>query len=178
VNVLTLHPLAADLKLGMLAEWVAALGTVGAFWATYGLLRKELAARREQEEDRRREQARRAAAWTLPVPRRPDRHVLVMHNGSEEPVYAITLVMEHPDQPGTVTREESWDYLPPEERSKEPYDHAGPPGPITLTFTDAAGRRWTRHPDGRLVEPERPARRSRKDYMNAWIAGELEHLGY
>jgi hypothetical protein len=52
------------------------------------------------------------------------------------------------------------------------------PGPVTLTFTDAVGRRWKQYPDGRLVEPDRPRRRSRKDYMNAWISRELEDLDY
>jgi hypothetical protein len=51
------------------------------------------------------------------------------------------------------------------------------PGILGMSFTDAAGRRWKRYPDGRLVEPNRQ-QRSRKDYMNAWIAGELEHLDY
>ena len=51
-------------------------------------------------------------------------------------------------------------------------------GPLTLSFTDAAGRRWKRYPDGRLVELSRQRRRSRKDFMNAWIAGELDCLDY
>jgi hypothetical protein len=50
-------------------------------------------------------------------------------------------------------------------------------GPVSISFTDAAGRRWKRYPDGRLVELGRQ-RRSRKDFMNAWIAGELDRLDY
>jgi hypothetical protein len=164
-------------RLGTIPDWIAALGTVFAFFVALGLLTKELAARREAEDDRRSEQARRVAAWTLPGPVPEITHVLVMHNGSEEPVYAITLIMEDQDKPGSVTRKDFWDYLPPEERSKESSGSVGRPGPITLSFTDAAGRRWTRYPDGRLVEHGRH-RRSRKDDMNAWIAGELEHLDY
>jgi hypothetical protein len=51
------------------------------------------------------------------------------------------------------------------------------PGPLGLSFTDAAGRRWKRYPNGQLVELTR-RRRSRKDYMNAWITGELDRLDY
>jgi hypothetical protein len=74
--------LVADLKLGTLADWVTALGTVGAFWATYGLLRKEL-------EDRRRAQARLVNAWHeyKAYSKRPGR--VVVKNGSEEPVYDV-----------------------------------------------------------------------------------------
>jgi hypothetical protein len=84
--------------------------------------------------------------------------------------------MEHPDKPGTVTREDSWPMLPPGVRTEGPWLVTYPPGPITLSFTDAAGRRWKRYPDGRLVEPDRPQRRSHKDAMNAWIAGEIDQL--
>jgi hypothetical protein len=140
-------------------DWIAALGTVGAFWATFALLRKEQKARREAEEERRREQASRVAIWTqsVPAPGPSTTYFIVMRNNSEEPVSAITFVMEHPDQPGRVIREDSWDLLPPGR-------HPGPatteeylPGPITLSFTDAAGRRWTRYPDGLLVELNRHA---------------------
>jgi hypothetical protein len=51
-------------------------------------------------------------------------------------------------------------------------------GRLALLVTDAAGRRWNRYPDGRLVEPDRPRRRSRKDFYNAWIAGEVDQLDY
>jgi hypothetical protein len=87
--------------------------------------------------------------------------------------------MEHPDQPGTVTISESWDFLPPGEYGERELRLVTyPPGPITLTFTDAAGRRWKRFHGGRLVEPDRPRRRSRKDELNAWIAGQVDQLDY
>lgn len=62
------------------------------------------------------------------------------------------------------------DLLPPREQQRQisVWLKAGSetgiePGPVSISFTDAAGRRWKRYPDGRLVELNRP-RRSRKDY--------------
>jgi hypothetical protein len=102
------------------ADWVTAFGTLAAFAVALQLLAKELAARREVEEDRRREQARRVAAWTLPAGRAPKvSHVLFMHNGSEEPIYEITLAMENPDEPGMGIQVDFWDYLPPQEREEQ-----------------------------------------------------------
>jgi hypothetical protein len=49
---------------------------------------------------------------------------------------------------------------------------------IGLSFTDSQGRRWKRLPNGTLTEVTKRPRRSRKDYMNAWIAGELDELDY
>jgi hypothetical protein len=162
------------------ADWLAAVGTLLAFVVALRLLFKELAARREVEEDRRREQARRVAIWTQsdPAPGPSASYAIVMNNSSEEPVSAITFVMEHPDEPGRVIREKSWDLLPPGRHRGRVTREAYLPGPITLSFTDAAGRRWKRYRDGRLVELGRQRRRSRKDYMNAWIANELDHLDY
>jgi hypothetical protein len=168
--------LLAKAEWGTVPDWVTAFGTLAAFAVALRLLAKELTARHEQQQDQRRDQARRITAWANPWPD-PRHHVVVMRNNSEEPVSALTLVMEHPDMPGTVTREESWDLLPPGTRRAEDEVFPAPGGPITLSFTDAAGRRWTRYPDGRLVEVGRSSR-SRKDYMNAWIAGELQDLDY
>jgi hypothetical protein len=161
-------------------DWLAAIGTIAAFFVALRVLAKELEARREQAEDRRREQASRVAIWTqsVPQPGPSTTYAIVMRNNSEEPVSAITFSMEHPDEPGMVTREETWDLLPPGRHPGPATSQALLPGPITLSFTDGAGRRWTRYPDGRLVERDRPRRRSRKDYYNAWIAGELGDLDY
>jgi hypothetical protein len=49
---------------------------------------------------------------------------------------------------------------------------------LGLSFTDSLGRRWKRLPNGKLTEITKRLRRSRKDFYNAWIAGELEHLDY
>jgi hypothetical protein len=170
----------AQAELGTVPDWLAAVGTFLAFAVALRLLFKELAARREVEEDRRREQASRVAIWTqsVPAPGPSATYAIVMNNSSEEPVSAITFVMYHPDEPERVIREDSWDLLPPGRHPGPATTETYLPGPIRLSFTDAAGRRWTRYPNGRLVERDRPRHRSRKDYMNAWIAGELDHLDY
>ena len=89
---------------GTLPDWLAALGTVGGFFAGLRLLRKELDARREVEEDRRRQQASRVACWVGMIEQEPGRRLMperagefplvvgaVLHNGSEEPVYDCRL---------------------------------------------------------------------------------------
>ena len=178
-------------RLGTIPDWLAAVGTLGAFAVALWLLFKELAARREQEEDRRREQARLVTAWMMskPLSRTEERSAIVIRNGSDEPVFDGWCVLVASTSRFASERkpvfdwELRWRVLPPHETLEDELDLPQlltPPwdARIRLSFTDAAGRRWTRYPDGRLVEPNRPRRRSRKDYMNAWIAGELDDLDY
>jgi hypothetical protein len=158
--------LAAGPDWGSVPDWLAAIGTLAAFAVALRLLAKELAARREQEEDRRQEQAHRVSIWMEHFGTEAAGNfmlLLVRSNRSDEPVYSVSFCMEHPDEPGSVTREDTWPLLPPGTQTDGPLVLTYPPGPATLTFTDAAGRRWKRYPDGRLVEPDRPRRRSRKD---------------
>jgi hypothetical protein len=194
----TLHLLAAGPDWGTVPDWLAAIGTLLAFAVALGLFRKEQKARREYEEDRRREQASRVACWVGMVedpslPRAPwasDRPLrvvaAVLNNGSEEPIYDCRVHLEL-DPAGTGTfwngdrRLTLAERVVPPGRIQYPLrlSHADPPDVSAwMIFTDAAGRRWERHPDGRLVEPDRPRRRSRKDFMNAWIAGEIDQLDY
>jgi hypothetical protein len=196
--VVTVLPLAAGPDWGTVPDWLAAVGTLAAFAVALRLLAKELAARREQEEDRRREQASRVACWLEIVedPDWPPRHwapdkpvravAAVLQNGSEEPVYDCRVHIEL--DPGASGKLVSGDRqysleertLPPgrTQRSVSFPREDLPPASTRMSFRDAAGRRWTRYPDGRLVEPDRPRHRSRKDYMNAWIARELDELNY
>jgi hypothetical protein len=189
--------LAAGPDWGTVPDWLAAIGTLAAFGVALRLLAKELAARREQEEDRRSSQARLVSAW----PTDPQveggrlRVTVVVKNGSDEPVYQVHAVLVPPDSPwaedpeagaGQVPAAEIGRMmLPPGQKEEGRFPmimsilHTGiGPGPVGISFTDAAGRRWKRYPDGRLVELNRPLRRSRKDYMNAWIAGEVDQLDY
>jgi hypothetical protein len=103
---------------------------------------------------------------------------LVMKNGSAEPVYRIYAVMVASDssyaddpeegagQPGTAETRRR--ILPPGEKEigifptfLEGFETGIGPGPVSIAFTDAAGRHWKRYPDGRLVELNRPRRRPR-----------------
>jgi hypothetical protein len=103
---------------GTLPDWLAAAGTIGAFFAGLRLLRKELDTRREALEDRRRAQARLVAAWTdiQPVPGLlgppitipPYEHVFFVRNGSEEPVYDVSIIMVAEDSPYADDPEAAW----------------------------------------------------------------------
>jgi hypothetical protein len=83
------------------SDWVGAGGTVFAFFVALRLLDKELEVRREQQEDRRSVQARLVSQW-IPEPERqaPTPNfvfAVIVHNGSEEPIYNVTITMAPPD---------------------------------------------------------------------------------
>jgi hypothetical protein len=132
---------------------------------------------------------------------------VIVRNGSDEPVSDVratmTTIAVHllpqaadpeaasgsqwsPMTGGHILGEQiyvSWSMLAPLETKGAPLLIARFPRPtwdvvIALSFTDSQGRRWKRLPDGTLTEVTKRRRRSRKDYYNAWIAGELEHLDY
>jgi hypothetical protein len=189
--------LLAKFEWGTVPDWATAMGTLLAFAVALRLLFKELDARREYQEDRRREQARLVSAWLDAVFEPPTMFEWYIHlrNGSEEPVHdvKITLVAENSSfaadpevvrgeggefkEAGPFTSDRS--VLPPgqpiEEFVPTEFLPEGFPA-LGLSFTDNRGRRWKRLPNGALIEVTRRQHRSRKDYMNAWIAGELEHL--
>jgi hypothetical protein len=203
----------AQAEWGTVPDWVAAFGTLAAFFVALRLLAKELVARREQEQDRRRPQARLANAWlAFEAPPDSDRDTavrftwqprkppppqrkayIIAKNDSGEPVHRVRVSVVHKDSPlardpeAAFGQTESyyialfWDVLPPLRTASEKLpDYVFPNWhvPVALSFTDSQGRRWKRLPDGTLTEITKRPRRSRKDYMNAWIAGELDHLDY
>lgn len=186
-------------RLGTIPDWLAAFGTLAAFGVALTLLAKELAERREYLEDRRRDQAGRVAAWPeLEIQSgQPSRYVIVLRNGSEEPVYDVKVTLVAKDSPfasdpESVRNEDgsfkeagpislSEEILPPGEPVRYPIPSGLLPHAYTspgLSFTDSRDRRWKRYPKGRLEEPGRSGPRSHKDYMNAWIVGELDRLDY
>jgi hypothetical protein len=163
---------------GTLPDWLAAVGTVGAFIAGLRLLQKELDARREALEDRRRAQARLVAAWTdmqpvpgmlgPPIATPPYEHVFFVRNGSEEPVYDVSIIMvaedsRFADDPEAAMRGDGtledgavhahFSIVPPGERVRNTISAEIAPSPYppcALTFRDAQERRWKRYPNGRL----------------------------
>jgi len=200
----TAFVLLAKAEWGTVPDWVTAFGTLAAFAVALRLLAKELAARREVEQDRRREQASRVACWVQlvedkdqpPMPWAPDRPArvvaAVLQNGSEEPVYDCRVHLEiDPAAEGTFLKVVDGDFQKGERRLTLK-ERTLPPGriqhPLSLgradipyvstwmTFTDAAGRRWTRHPRGQLEGSSPEARRSVKDRLDAWAKGQMEEL--
>jgi hypothetical protein len=131
-----------DVNLGTLPDWLAAAGTVGAFWVTYLLLRKEQKARREFEAEQREAQARLVSAWTtFPQQALPYSDIqvadLVVKNMSTEPVYDLRATL-----------------IP---YSKLPEDDPeGAIGPGVLRFTSASCRpRNAARPASRTSLPSR-----------------------
>jgi hypothetical protein len=188
-------PLAAGPDWGSVPDWLAAIGTLAAFAVALRLLAKELAARRDQEEDRRRAQARLVNAWPTMRWRESDGEAegwSVVRNDSDEPIYQVKLTVVprdsrfasdpeaargqaqtiEDDWMGVLPRQTREGWLPAEWKLSTWYVAMG------LSFTDSQGRRWKRLPNGTLTEVTKRQRRSRKDYMNAWIAGELDDLDY
>jgi hypothetical protein len=190
----------AEDRLGTIPDWIAGIGTFAAFLVTLRLLAKELAARREDREEERRQQASLVAVWVMFEVDSTNIVVdsyLALRNGSEQPIYDLRVTIVAEDSPfasdpeavrntdgtlkeaGPVTHTES--LLPPgDEPVRRDIPHELLPSSFTapgLSFTDSHGRRWKRYPIGILEEVTR-SRRSRKDYYNAWIAGELKDLDY
>jgi hypothetical protein len=193
-------------RLGTIPDWIAALGTVAAFLVALRLLAKELASRREYEEDRRRAQASRVVCWleiapttstfnpsmlSQPVTRVVGHHLeLVLHNGSEEPVFDCRVHVDidptraSAKAPDGRRRLRLTERMLPPGRTSRSLDLSGEDllrTNVWMVFTDASNQRWQRSHTGRLsrlMDRSALPRRSRKDYMNAWIAGELDHLDY
>jgi hypothetical protein len=191
----------AQVEWGTVPDWLAAVGTLLAFAVALRLLFKELAARREVEEDRRREQARLVSAWTLRDQFQTGfgtyelGFAVKVRNASQEPVYDLKFTLVPYEGPFATDPEAARRADETVETGTEGGDLGRlPPGEtirfrikqrphleslvLGLSFTDSQGRRWKRLPNGTLTEITKRPRRSRKDYMNAWIAGELDHLDY
>lgn len=96
--------LAADVQFGNVAEWVAALGTVAAFLATFWLLRHEVRARHADESERRWQQARlvttsHGSTTTWGAPEGGMSAEFEVHNDSAEPITVVNAeaVITRPD---------------------------------------------------------------------------------
>jgi hypothetical protein len=164
-------------RLGTIPDWIAALGTVAAFFVALRLLAKELAARREVEQDRRRAQARLVSAWqeprfdTAPSGKSTATFVVILKNSSEEPVYEVWLTLVPDTSTFASDPEAVWgdDGAAKEADTESSRGGMVPPGEtvdvlvmpgryptkrlvLGLSFTDSQGRRWKRLPNGTLVE--------------------------
>lgn len=166
----------------LVAEWVAAIGTIGAFTVTIGLLWKELREAARRRDDDRRAQARQVSVWPGAVaynrwddaPRRFEYFVsLGVRNGSDEPAYDVWIFVNTPTVEWVPEFRRSLELglLPPGYRSEShrvimgnaDYRQSEPPHIRTtevrleLFFRDAAGRLWRRFPNGRLAQAKAAA---------------------
>jgi hypothetical protein len=157
------------IELGNLADWAAAIGTVGALWAVLRQMRRDRL-RHEGLESKDREHtqrryAERVSAW----PGEDDgaKGRLFILNRSEEPVYQMLVTLVHVQ--GAAPRkgedfrdpEDARNYramlsvLPPGEWSVEIEGAwgilSGRPG-VEIGFTDSAGTHWVRRASGQLEE--------------------------
>jgi hypothetical protein len=145
------------------AALVAALGGVGAFAVALIALRPQLSELRSVKRERETAQARRITAF---AERRDERgRCLVVHNGSDEPIYecGLWLITAHlsdheSGMPPTdlhptvfthvVTPHDDFRYQIPVERLKGSAPSRRPP--VEVVFCDANQRWWWRSESGRL----------------------------
>ncbi|WP_206751663.1 hypothetical protein [Kribbella sp. VKM Ac-2500] len=132
------------------ADWLAAVGTIGAFAVSLRLLAVDL-------DTRRKEQASLVAAWLGGDPQTWENELrLRVSNQSQQPVFGLTAFVE------TVAGRRllrDVGLVPSRRGNSTPFFEIGGiaglgPGVavrgVSIQFTDAAGRRWCREFDGRL----------------------------
>ena len=175
----------AQIEWGSTADWLAAIGTVGALAVALLLFGRD-------QEDRRRAQARRVVSWLVVEPTMSSwtpatggqatvtevgEHLeVVLHNGSEEPVFdcRIQVELEPPVTVTTTPGGAAWQLtltermLPPGQTRRPLWDLHESDLPYTyvwMVFTDANNQRWQRSRTGRLSRladaaerPDAPAR--------------------
>lgn len=153
-----------DIQWGTLPEWVAALGTVGAFSVALLLLGRQMAALRASEEDRRKRQAFNVGAWWEPI---KNGHIYRFHvrNANPTPIYSCLVILRAVYKPvGAAIMSISVPVVAPNDTAIEdrpaaeihPDDVRG--ASVELGFTDSDGRHWRRHRDGTLAELSEPMR--------------------
>ncbi|HEY8474309.1 MAG TPA: hypothetical protein VIL37_16970 [Natronosporangium sp.] len=147
----------------MASEWIStaaevfsAVGTVGAFWIGFLLLRREHRREADRAEEERRAQASQISAW-VEAYRRADgtREVAFhIHNASDMPIYEVALPLPEPTH--QEQSEEFIGLVPPGQtiRRTAPAEWQRAyrePEPVQIEFLDSAGRRWTRDEQGTLL---------------------------
>ncbi len=141
-------------------SWLSAIGTVGAFAVALYLLWVQIRDRRSEVRDRRTAQARLIAAWLAELTEEPQADgsvfaelVVLVYNGSAEPVYSVVVKTELGVRGSFVRRPF---VLGPHEtrefRILSPGLPRGQPA-ISISFKDSSGRQWMRSSTGVLYEP-------------------------
>lgn len=158
----------AQVQLGTLADWLAAVGTIGAFVVTYRLLRHEL-------QERARGQANSVAAWVQIEPTDESqasvpgddgdryRWVAYVRNASTAPVYGCVVTVIDPTGPGDPV-ELLFETVAPGATKDWQINDFGvdcnvvPGLVVEVAFTDARGAHWCRDSVGALAPRRERAR--------------------
>lgn len=141
---------------GDVPTWVGSVGTAGALLIAMWLLKKEVNDRRQRDSEARAAQAAQVAAWTSGRVVRADPYpemLVRIRNGSTMPIFTVNFEFSQGVR-GTFVR-----YIlamgPEETREFRILLPSYPKGETiapSLTFADAAGRRWFRDGNGKLRE--------------------------
>jgi hypothetical protein len=154
-------------EVGTLAEWFAAVGTIGAFVVALILLGRQMRAYRAAEDDRTRGQARGVAVWTRIAGQHNSNEVrreIIVRNSSDTPIYnCVAFASQYWEPPefnfsvqiGTLPPDEDCVTEIPEGELSDPEVVRGPR--VEVAFTDARGRHWRRLSSGELEEQHEPA---------------------
>jgi hypothetical protein len=145
----------ADVEWGNAAEWVGAVGTVAAFFATFVLLRIEVKARREDRLIPARSMSVSLEVEHFANQPRPTATVWV-HNGAVLPMRQVTVHFAD-TQMGAF--EDELGELGPDRRDSAAFDYddrGTEPVRAAVEFVDPWGRRWRRQPNGPLEELRPP----------------------
>ena len=141
--------------LSAFADAFSAVGTVGAFFIGFMLLRREQRREADRTEDERRAQAERISAW-VELSRKVDggRELLFhIHNASAMPIYEVELPL--PARGEEDAGSEFVGLVPPGQTVQRPAPAEWrrtyiEPEPVQIEFLDSAGRRWSRDEQGTL----------------------------
>lgn len=154
----------SQLQFGSLPDWLAAVGTVGAFLLTYLLLRSQL-------EDRAKGQAHSVAAWVSGRPDPDDEEgggqwVAFVRNASNAPVYGCVVTVRDPMAPPGRQFTNDFGVVPPGETQEWPISrhdidvdcNVMPGLDVEVSFTDARENHWRRDQAGALARLDRSPR--------------------
>jgi hypothetical protein len=156
---------------GSIPDWLAAGGTTGAFLATLYIILRDRRGHRQVEQEQITQQARLVLVDSDYHERENDgtsfderRFVVVVQNGSLEPLLDSTIMVEPPRDISAQERSIDQSARSLDVGTIFPGEHRYPmplPGQwarfatVELLFTDRNGRRWTRRSDGRLERTSR-----------------------
>lgn len=157
---LSLRPAASDW--GNVAEWVAAIGTVGTLAAAVLAIRGEFGSMQEERGRLRRLQGSQVSGGIIDSASDEDGlfYNLVIANASDLPIYSVTATVGPPAGHDGGAIEYKYLHLPPhtEQRERVSAD-LSPTGALIfyeLTFKDSNGLGWLRSAEGDLIETEPP----------------------